>query len=237
MTRSVLMIKHIDYETGGHATTRLQHLPMVEAVFPRTLPPLDEVAGIVITGGAMSAADVEEHPSLALTADYVLRAVDAEVPVLGLCLGHQILGRALGGQLHRGVVDEVGIVDVEVVGADPWLGGHTGTLRAMQWHSDVVSLPPGATLLARSAHVENEAFRYGSAVGLQFHLEADDRVLRLWDSVAAPTLSDVRDADAVRAWRDHLATDETLGGVVRRGLDAFASACEARLGISERSNA
>lgn len=230
MSRSVLFIKHIDYETGGHATTLLSHLPTREAVFPTALPSLDEIAGVVILGGQMSAADVDHHPSLELTADLALRAIDAEIPVLGLCLGHQIIGRALGGEHREGVVDAVGIIDIDVIEADPWLGDHVGMIGAMRWNSDVISLPPGATLLAHSDTVDNDAFRYGSAVGMQFHLEADDRVMRLWDSVTSPTLSALRSPDAVAEWRTHLATDATLLGVVERGFRAFAGACAARVG-------
>ncbi|MCH1882096.1 type 1 glutamine amidotransferase [Agrococcus sp. ARC_14] len=229
MARSVLFIKHIEYETGGHATSLLSHLPTREAVFPESLPELDALAGVVILGGQMSAADVDAFPSLQRTADLTLRAIDAEIPVLGLCLGHQILGRALGGTHREGAVDDVGIIDIDVLEPDPWLGSHVGRIGAMRWNSDVVSLPPGATLLARSEHVENEAFRFGSAVGMQFHLEADDRVMRLWDSVASPTLSELRTADAVAGWRSHLATDATLLGVVERGFGAFAEACAQRL--------
>lgn len=229
MARSVLFIKHIEYETGGHATTLLSHLPTREAVFATALPPLDDIAGIVITGGQMSAAEVDRYPSLQATAELALRAIDADVPVLGICLGHQIIGRALGGVHREGVVDAVGILDIELLEPDPWLGDHVGPLGAMRWNSDVVSLPPGARLLARSATVDNDAFRYGSALGMQFHLEADDRVMRLWDSVASPTLSELCDADAVAEWRTHLTTDETLLGVVERGFGAFAEACAARL--------
>lgn len=229
MPRSVLFIKHIEYETGGHATTLTAHLPTREAVFPTALPSLDELAGVVITGGQMSAADEAAFPSLALTAELALRAIDAEIPVLGLGLGHQIIGRALGGEHREGAVDEAGIIDVDVLEPDPWLGGHVGRVGVMRWNSDVVALPPGATLLATSATVENEAFRYGSAVGMQFHLEADDRVMRLWDSVASPTLTELRGADAVAEWRAHLATDPTLRGIVERGFGAFAEACAARL--------
>ena len=229
MARSVLFIKHIEYETGGHATTLLSHLPTREAVLETALPPLDDIAGIVITGGQMSAAEVDRYPSLQATAELALQAIDADVPVLGICLGHQIIGRALGGVHREGVVDAVGILDIELLEPDPWLGDHVGRLGAMRWNSDVVSLPPGARLLARSATVDNDAFRYGSALGMQFHLEADDRVMRLWDSVASPTLSELRDPDAVAEWRAHLASDETLLGVVERGFGAFAEACAARL--------
>lgn len=229
MSRSVLFIKHIEYETGGHATTLLSHLPTREAVFPTSLPPLDELAGVVVLGGQMSAADIEQHPSLQRTADLALRAIDAEIPVLGLCLGHQIIGRALGGVHREGAVDAVGIIDIDLIEPDPWLGDHVGTIGAMRWNSDVVSLPPGATLLARSETVDNDAFRYGSAVGMQFHLEADDRVMRLWDSVTSPTLSQLRSPDAVLQWRRHLATNPTLLGIIERGFGAFADACAARL--------
>jgi GMP synthase (glutamine-hydrolysing) len=229
LARSVLFIKHIEYETGGHATTLLSHLPTREAVFETALPSLDEIAGIVITGGQMSATEVDRFPSLQATAELALRAIDADVPVLGICLGHQIIGRALGGVHRESVVDAVGILDIELLEPDPWLGDHVGPLGAMRWNSDVVSLPPGAQLLARSATVDNDAFRYGSALGMQFHLEADDRVMRLWDTVASPTLSELRGAEAVAEWRAHLATDETLLGVVERGFGAFAEACAARL--------
>lgn len=229
MTRSVLFIKHIEYETGGHATTLLSHLPTREAVFPTSLPSLDELAGVVILGGHMSAAEVDQHPSLALTADLALRAIDAEIPVLGICLGHQIIGRALGGVHREGAVDAVGILDIDLIEPDPWLGDHVGTIGAMRWNNDVVSLPPGATLLARSATVDNDAFRYGSALGMQFHLEADDRVMRLWDSVSSPRLSELRNADAVADWREHIATDPTLLSVTERGFGAFAEACAQRL--------
>lgn len=229
MPRSVLFIKHIEFETGGHATTLLSHLPTRETVFPTSLPSLDELAGVVILGGEMSAAEVDRFPSLALTADLALRAIDAEIPVLGICLGHQIIGRALGGVHREGAVDAVGILDIDLIEPDPWLGDHVGTIGAMRWNSDVVSLPPSATLLARSATVDNDAFRYGSALGMQFHLEADDRVMRLWDSVTSPTLSQLRDADAVADWREHLATDPALLRVIERGFSAFAKACAARL--------
>ncbi|WP_405219564.1 type 1 glutamine amidotransferase [Agrococcus sp. Ld7] len=229
MPRSVLFIKHIEYETGGHATTLLSHLPTREAVFPTALPSLDELAGVVILGGQMSAAEVDRYPSLELTAGLALRAIDAEIPVLGICLGHQIVGRALGGVHREGAVDAVGILDIDLIEPDPWLGDYVGTVGAMRWNSDVVSLPPGATLLARSATVDNDAFRYGSALGMQFHLEADDRVMRLWDSVTSPTLSELRNAGAVADWREHLATDPTLLRVVERGFGAFAEACATRL--------
>lgn len=227
--RRVLFIEHIDYETGGHAMRLLSHLPTAEVLHPTTLPDLDDLLGVVVTGGDMSAADVDNHPSVGLTTEYVRSVVDAEIPLFGICLGHQILARALGAEHHAGLVNEVGLVPVDVVEADPWLGGVTGAVDVVQWHTDVVDLPEGATLLARGADVENQAFRYGSAVGTQFHLEADDRVLKLWNTVSRPTLTeDLPDGD-YEGLVARIAANEPWSRMVEGGFTAFAEACAARL--------
>lgn len=226
--RSILLVKHIDFETGGHAARMVEHLPTREVVFPTAVPELDEIAGIVLFGGEMAATDVVEHPSLAVTTDLARRAVEADIPVLGLCLGHQILGVALGAELRTGAADEVGLTSVDVVEPDPWLGGFTGALRPMQWHTDTVGLPTGATLVARNDAVPVQAFRYGSGLGLQFHLEVDERVLRLWDTVPRPTLGEALPGTWDELLADYRA-ETTLHDVAARGFAAFAAACSARL--------
>ncbi|WP_430592134.1 type 1 glutamine amidotransferase [Humidisolicoccus flavus] len=225
-SRYVLVIKHIDFETGGHAATATAHLPTADAFVPRQRPDLDELAGLVILGGTMSAADVENHPSIALTTQLARDAIEAEIPTVGLCLGHQILGIALGARHQEGAVHEIGLHPVDIVAEDPWIGAAPGSLEVVQWHNDVVDLPQGATLLASNATWENQAFRYGSAVGMQFHLEVDDRTLGLWLDREDFATRSGRDARELRA---QYRANSTLHDAAKSGFRAFAEACASRI--------
>ena len=230
MRRTILLVHHLDYETGGHVARILDDLglPTTTVAYPTEVPDVDALAGVVLFGGDMSAAEVVRHPSVGLARTLARQAVDAEVPTLGLCLGHQILGLALGAEHFPGSAHDVGLIESEVIAADPWLGGATGPLRAVQWNDDTVSLPPGATLLARSATTPNTAFRYGSAVGMQFHLEVDEGVLEVWNREPEPALAERLPV----AWEAFLAdyrANTRLHDVAERGIRAFAAEAAARL--------
>jgi GMP synthase-like glutamine amidotransferase len=130
--------------------------------------------GLVVMGGPMAADDVETYPFLASEQRLVEAALDAQIPVLGVCLGAQILALALGGAVARGAASEIGWHEVERVETlDPLFDGVPPTFRPFHWHEDSIALPPGATLLARSRVTAVQAFRKGEAYGLQFHLESD----------------------------------------------------------------
>ncbi|MCU1573338.1 MAG: synthase (glutamine-hydrolyzing) [Micrococcaceae bacterium] len=147
------------------------------------LPPAANLAGIVVMGGPMKADDVERHPGLAAELQLIRDAVGAGVPVLGICLGHQLIALALGARLHAGATHEIGLAPVIVSRPDLADGGplaKLGGTSVIHWHTDNADLPPGATLLASTAGCPNQAFRYGSATGFQFHLELDERLLGEW---------------------------------------------------------
>jgi len=139
----------------------------------------DDVAGVIVTG---SASSVTERAPWMLRTEALLRdLVRREVPVLGVCFGHQLLGAALGGRVERNPRGrEIGTVDVEVLVQDPLLEGLPGRFAANATHMDSVTvLPPGATLLARSALEPHAAVRFGAAAwGVQFHPEFDRDVMR-----------------------------------------------------------
>lgn len=229
--RRVLFIHHLDYETGGHASTTLEsaEIPTRRVAFPAQAPPLDEIAGIIAFGGQMAADQIEQFPSLQITIDLLRRAVDAEIPVFGLCLGHQMLGMALGARLHPGAVDEVGLHSLRVIEADPYLNHHTGELSTIQWHTDTVELPAGATLLATNQTCENQGFRYGSAVGLQFHLEVDRQILDLWLDEEGMT-AELTEGETAENLRERFAQSTGLSEIAAAGFSAFADDARRRVG-------
>jgi GMP synthase (glutamine-hydrolysing) len=138
------------------------------------LPPVDEIDGLIVMGGPMGADDVRDEWPL------VAAAVQRGLPVLGVCLGAQVLAAALGGRVYRGPQPEVGHGSVRVLIDDPVLGPR-GPLAVFHWHRDTFDPPPGAVHLAASDLYEQQAFRFGlSAYGLQFHLEVDDALAEAW---------------------------------------------------------
>jgi GMP synthase-like glutamine amidotransferase len=147
------------------------------------LPEAGAHDGLVVLGGEQSALDDAIHPYLPRLAALMRAAEAAGRPVLGICLGAQILARAFGGRNLLGAAPEFGWLPVtltEAGAADPVLGAVPRDFRSFQWHADSFTLPPGALRLATGA-VENQAFRIGRvAWGMQFHFEANRAVVADW---------------------------------------------------------
>ncbi|MBF0686203.1 MAG: type 1 glutamine amidotransferase [Cellulomonas sp.] len=232
--RPVLVLTHAPHEGPGAIARALGDVPygvrtVLDVAEPR-LPALNDLSGVVVMGGPMDADDVAGHPGLAAERALLAAAVDADVPVLGVCLGHQLLALSLGARLHRRTAHEVGFAPVSVVADDPVLGG-LGTRGSeptvLHWHSDEVDLPEGATLLASSDATPVQAFRAGSAVGLQFHPELDAAMLDLW--LTTPDMVAGMDDDEIAAIRDDGARH--LPGLLpasARAFGAFAEQVRAR---------
>jgi len=189
--RPVLVLQHRPWEHPGLVRTALGDVPVVTRTVLDDADAADELAdlgavedlgGVVVMGGPMGALDDAEHPGLAHERRLLSQAVDAGVPVLGVCLGMQLLAVALGADLTPAATHEVGLGPLRLTAAgaaDPLLGP-VADVAVLHWHDDVVSLPPGATLLASTPATPVQAFRVGSAVGLQLHVEVDVAHLETW---------------------------------------------------------
>ncbi len=178
-----LVIQHVEPE-GPYAIRDAleQHDVDVDVcrVFAGGAVPEDttDLDGLVVMGGPMSATSDEGFPTRRAELGLVAGCLGAGVPVLGICLGAQILAKAAGGEVLAGPSGpEIGWGGVELTGAaydDELLGSLPVHLGVLHWHGDTFSLPEGAVRLAGNQRYANQAFRHGtSAWGLQFHLEVD----------------------------------------------------------------
>jgi len=148
-----------------------------------------QFSGLVFMGGPMSVNDDLPWigPVLALIRD----AVKRDLPVLGHCLGGQLMTRALGGVVTKNAVKEIGWGEVSVdnnAAARAWFGDVTSA-NAFHWHGETFSLPAGATHLLSSRHCANQAYALGKHLALQCHVEMTEAMIREWCEIGADEIS------------------------------------------------
>jgi GMP synthase (glutamine-hydrolysing) len=217
----ILVVQHDREDPPGVIGERLEARG---ATLDVTLPPEggtfpdgpDGHDGLVLMGGPMCAADDGRFPYFPRLHRMVRRFHDAGRPVLGICLGAQIIARGFGKPVLRNKVTEVGFCPVRLTEAgrrDPMFAGLGAELRPMQWHEDTFELPDDAVRLAENDDCLNQAFRLGaSTYGVQFHPEVTRDMVRTWASTM-PAASGT--AERLDAEMDaHLAAAEHLGRTI-----------------------
>ena len=223
----MLCLQHVAQEPPGAVAEAVRGagLPMEVVRIDRgqAVPGSAEaLSALVVMGGPMSVPHIDRTPHLKAEKRLVEAALERAIPVLGICLGSQLLAAALGARVERGPGLEVGWLPVALEPAargDPLLGALPAELVALHWHGDVFDLPRGATSLARSSLTRCQAFRLGTAWGILFHLEADEAQI---EAMAGAFPEDLEEAglteDQLRAGtRRHLAGARRLGrGVFER---------------------
>lgn len=195
MTMRVLVFQHIDVEHPGILRDFMAAdgvaWDAVELDAGEPIPALDGYDALIAMGGPMDVFEEDAHPWLVAEKAAVREAaVERGMPLLGVCLGHQLLADALGGRVERMAASEVGILEVELTEAgrrDPLLAGLDPVVSCLQWHScAVTALPEGGINLVRSPACEIQAFRVGEAAyGLQYHVELTETTISDWAAVPA----------------------------------------------------
>lgn len=215
-----LIIQHVEPE-GPYAIADGLRAAGVEADIRQTFAgsdPLPDSAGfdgLVVMGGPMSASSNDGFPTRRAELDLIADALRSGIPILGVCLGAQLLALAGGGLVFPGQAGpEVGWAPVDLTGAaegDPLLTGLPSQLTVLHWHGDTFELPPMAVELAWSSLYKRQAFRIGvRAWGFQFHLEVDE--------------------DAVAAFLREFPSDAVKAGTTPEEIDAQSSAVLKELG-------
>jgi GMP synthase-like glutamine amidotransferase len=183
--KPVAIFRHAAFEGPGYFATYLDRCRIlwrvvkVDAGEPIPGNP-GEFSGLVFMGGPMSVND--DLPWIAPALALIRSAVEAGVPVLGHCLGGQLIAKALGGTVTRNPVKEIGWGPVDVVQAgagEAWFGDLRG-FESFHWHGETFSIPPGATRILSSPHCANQAFALGPHLAMQCHVEMTPELVRAW---------------------------------------------------------
>lgn len=182
----ILVVQHIEADPIGILGRYLEvkgawlHTWLVPQ---RSTPPQGHYDGLIVLGGPMNACEDEHFPHLAQVAALIGDFYSQGKPVLGICLGAQLIARTLGSRVYPNDRPELGFTPLfPVEGADEaWLQDYPAGMPMMQWHFDTFDLPPGAQLLLTNDACKNQAFRVGSNVyGLQFHPEVTPEIVMDW---------------------------------------------------------
>jgi GMP synthase (glutamine-hydrolysing) len=198
---SILVIQHVPSEGLGRIEASLVNAGLdvrtERAAQDNASLALNGSSGLIVLGGPMGVYEAEAYPFLRAELRLIEEAMRACIPVLGICLGSQLIASVLGAKVYAGEHLELGFAPVmraaSLESRDDVLFRETeGSFEALHWHGDIFELPSGAVHLAQSQQTENQAFRYGESTwGLLFHLEATVSQI---EKMAAAFPDDVRKA-------------------------------------------
>ena len=222
---SVTILQHIQCETPGIISDCLQ-AANIDMRFVRTFEEnpiplnLDAQAGLIIMGGPMSVYDQSQFPFLRAEQRLIENALKDDKPVLGVCLGSQLLAATLGADVKSGTQKEIGwhpVTLTESAATDSLWKELPDRFMAYHWHGDVFDLPQDAVSLASSEMTPCQAFRYGvQAYGFLFHMEVTAKIIKNMVAEFQDELEEQRipAGSIIKKSRDYLSELQTIGGKV-----------------------
>ncbi|MBI3526715.1 MAG: type 1 glutamine amidotransferase [Betaproteobacteria bacterium] len=207
--KPIAIFRHSPTEGPGYFATYLDSrdlpwqlvaLDRGEAVPSRT----EDFSGLVFMGGPMSVND--DLAWIAPELELIRKAVAADVPVLGHCLGGQLMSKALGGSVGRNPIKEIGWGEIEVADnpeARAWFGSDLKRFESFHWHGETFTIPPGGVRIMGNRNCENQGFAIGRSIGMQCHVEMTEALIESWcksgaDEIATARSSAVQTEDEMR---------------------------------------
>jgi GMP synthase-like glutamine amidotransferase len=201
--KPVVIFRHAATEGPGYFATFLE-----ERAVPMELIKIDEgialphdaspFSGLVFMGGPMSVND--DLPWIPQSLALIRDAVARDIPVLGHCLGGQLMAKAMGGVVGRNPIKEIGWGEVTVLdnpAAHAWFNDMPATFESFHWHGETFSIPQGATCILESAYCINQAFVLGKHLGMQCHVEMTEAMIKSWCAVGAGEIAAALTSPAV----------------------------------------
>jgi GMP synthase (glutamine-hydrolysing) len=223
---SVLIIKHIDIERPGliEDCLRQEKIPfyVLNLESGLHLPKLDDLTHIVILGGPMNVYEEDRYPFLKDEDLFIKEAIQKGKTLLGICLGAQLIAKALGAKVLKAPVKEIGWYDVSLTeegSKDPFFSYLTNTFPVFQWHGDTFEIPKLGKLIVTSSSVPHQAFRYGEGVyGLQFHLEVTEEMIQEWMETYEEEFKDLHTLPPFSKAEIMTETEIKIEAYTRRGI-------------------
>jgi len=177
----VLLVQNSKSESSGYLGDLLKNdgfeITSVNAKHEQL--PEKDFSLVVILGAPESAND--NLPYLLAEQQLIKNCVEKNIPVLGICLGSQLIAKTFGAKVYRGPRKEIGFYkDLKIYNNSTFFSGFKNPFTVFHWHGDTFDLPENAVRLVSSEHYPNQAFQYKSAVGLQFHLEVNEEMINFW---------------------------------------------------------
>jgi GMP synthase (glutamine-hydrolysing) len=196
LSQNILVIQNIGCEHLGNLSRLFESdgYNVLLLNSQKDLIPTDLISysGIIILGGPVSVYDNYDY--LKDQQKLIKKAVDMKIPTLGVCLGSQLIAEAMGGKVYPGNLKEIGWHDIEITengSRDIFNGITTLKHKVFHWHGDTFKLPESAIILAKS-NTYIQAFRINTAIGIQFHVEVDQSMIKDWIRVYSKEIMDLK---------------------------------------------